>query len=190
MIKAQSDAQNRGLWRTLKSTGFIMGAALIGAVTSAPAQANSEFEDAHSLRSLDIMLMVTALRCRTGPHNFQSDYHRFSATHLPHLKAASRTLTRTFAASYGETNPSRALDRMGVKIANAYGGGHPWMSCEELQKVARDLSHERENRATLAKSARYLLSASRPASEPVQQIAQSEQVRIGYNMTAEWEKRP
>jgi hypothetical protein len=180
---------DRGLGRTARSLGLIVGVALTSAFAAAPAHANNGFEEAHSLRSLDIMLMVTALRCRAGPHDFQSDYHQFSATHLPHLNAAGRTLKRTFAASYGERNPSRALDRMGVKIANAYGGGHPWMSCAELQQVTRDLC-ESADAKSLASKARYLLSAARPQAETSPEQAQSDPVRIGYNMTAEWEKRP
>lgn len=167
-----------------------MGVALATAMTSAPAKADTGFEDAHSLRSLDIMLMVTSLRCRSGPNDFQADYHRFSAAHLSQLNAASRTLKRTFAASYGEGDPTRALDRMGVKIANAYGGGHPWMSCAQLQQTARDLLQTTDT-ASLARTARYLLSAERPqAQQPALQIAQGEPVRIGYNMTAQWEQRP
>jgi hypothetical protein len=175
-----------------------MGLALGASFTSAPANASDGFEEAHALRSLDIMLMVTALRCRSGPHDFQSDYHQFSATHLSHLNAASRTLKRTFVASYGERNPARALDRMGVKIANAYGGGHPWMSCAELQQVTRDLSNS-VDKASLAQNARHLLSPTRPPEAVAPQVALSEteaqptqtrNVRIGYNMTAEWEKRP
>lgn len=191
MQNNQKQSPDRGLWRAVKSTGLVMCVAVGAALTSAPARADNGFEDAHSLRSLDIMLMVTALRCRSGPHDFQSDYHRFSATHLPRLSAASRTLKRTFAANYGERNPSRALDRMGVKIANAYGGGHPWLNCAELQQTARELARTPDT-ASLAQSARYLLSAERPQPAPSAnvQIAQNENVQIGYNMTAEWEKRP
>lgn len=189
--------------KTLKSTGLLVSAALATAAVSTPASANSGvsdgFEEAHSLRSLEIMLMVTALRCRTGAHDFQSDYHQFSATHKPRLRAASTMLERTFAASYGERNPARALDRMGVKIANAYGGGHPWMSCAELQQVTRELC-ESPDAAHLTQTARTLLSATRPAAlmasaqtpqtQTSPQIVQSDNVRIGYNMTAMWEKRP
>lgn len=189
MKNEHKTSPDRGFWRAANSTGFVMGVALAAAVTSTPAQASDRFEEAHSLRSLDIMLMVTALRCRSGPHDFQSDYHQFSATHLPHLNAASRTLKRTFAASFGEGNPTRALDRMGVRIANAYGGGHPWMSCAELQQVTRDLC-ESADAKSLASRARYLLSAVRPQSEISLELAQNEPVRIGYNMTADWEKRP
>ena len=167
--------------------------ALAAGLMATPAHANSGFEDAHSLRSLDIMLMVTSLRCRNGAHNFQSDYHQFSATHLQHLNAASRTLKRTFAASYGERNPARALDRMGVKIANSYGDGHPWLSCAELQQATRELSQSGDQ-AILVESARFLLSASRPFDAPATQIAQlkaqEQSVQITYNMTADWEKRP
>ena len=188
-----------GLRHVARSAAVALAAALGAAFFAPPAQASDGFEEAHSLRSLDIMLMVTALRCRSGPHDFQSDYHQFSATHLSHLNAAGRTLQRTFAASYGERNPARALDRMGVKIANAYGGGHPWMSCAELQQVTRDLS-QGADKASLAQSARYLLSASRPqqmgatqqavSKETMSGPARSSGVRIGYNMTADWEKRP
>ncbi|MEM1052986.1 MAG: S-adenosyl-L-homocysteine hydrolase [Pseudomonadota bacterium] len=191
MNNKHQDMPDNGLWRAVRSAGMVMGFALAAALTSTPAQADDKFDQAHSLRSLDIMLMVTALRCRSGQHNFQSDYNRFSATHLPHLNAASRTLQRSFAASYGETNPSRALDRMGVKIANSYGDGHPWLSCAELQQVTRDLVQSADA-ASLARSARYLLGASRPQAEPqpTPQIAQSDPVQISYNMTADWEKRP
>lgn len=176
---------------TYKWAQALVGAAFLAGALSAPAKANDRFEEAHSLRSLDIMLMVTSLRCRGGPHDFQSDYHQFSAAQMPHLTAASRTLKRTFEASYGEQNPARALDRMGVKIANAYGGGHPWMNCAQLGKAVRDLSQSADA-TSLVTHARTLLSASRPQTTQTQ-IAQSaprDNVQITYNMTVAWEKRP
>ncbi len=185
-----------GVGRTTRSVGIVLGVALAATISSTPASANSGFDDAHSLRSLDIMLMVTALRCRSSAHDFQSDYHRFSAAHLRHLNAAGTTLKRSFVASYGERNPTRALDRMGVKIANTYGDGHPWLSCAELKQVTQDLTASSDAQS-LAINARYFLSASRPLPAP--QITPqfgdgSEQggevVQITYNMTAEWEKRP
>jgi len=143
--------------------------AVTAGLAGAPAHAQTDFEEAHSLRSLDIMLMVTALRCRSGPHDFQADYNRFAAAHLPHLNAAGRTLRHNFAASYGQTNPERALDRMGVRIANSYGDGHPWMECAELQQMTRELVQQ-SDRAKLAETARYMLRAARP--EPALPVAQ------------------
>lgn len=181
-----------------RTLGSFAGIAAAATVMSAPAHANSGFEDAHSLRSLDIMLMVTSLRCRTGAHDFQSDYHRFSATNLKHLNAASSTLKRTFVASYGERNPNRALDRMGVKIANSYGDGHPWLSCAELKQVTQELS-QGSDAQSLVTNARYLLSAARPAPPHGTQVAAlnapesaaravqtGDNVQITYNMTAQW----
>lgn len=185
-----------GLGRTTKSIGLVLGVAMIATLSATPVSANSGFDDAHSLRSLDIMLMVTSLRCRSSADDFQSDYHRFSAAHLKHLNAASRTLKRSFVASYGERNPSRALDRMGVKIANSYGDGHPWLSCAQLKQVTQDLTANSDVQS-LATHARYLLSATRPAPAP--QIAprlgqaseqSDEGVQITYNLTAQWDKRP
>lgn len=186
--------QNREARRATNSIAVVMAVALAGAVGAAPANAQDggeqdRFEEAHSLRSLDIMLMVTSLRCRSGPHDFQSDYHRFSAAHSPHLTAASRTLKRSFAATYGEANPARALDRMGVRIANSYGDGHPWLSCAELQQTTRDLAQSMDPNH-LASNARYLLSAARPQQAPMRGNGEGEPVRLGYNMTAVWEQRP
>lgn len=182
--------------------GAVAGFVLAAALSSSPASANSGFEDAHSLRSLDIMLMVTSLRCRTGAHDFRGEYHRFSAANLEHLNEASNTLKRSFVANHGERNPARALDRMGVKIANSYGDGHPWLSCAELKDVARDLSHGSDAKS-LARRARYLLNAARPRAHDIAQIAaksgseaapqmarSGENVRLTYNMSAQWEIRP
>ncbi|MEP0390773.1 MAG: S-adenosyl-L-homocysteine hydrolase [Erythrobacter sp.] len=177
------DTQDKGFWRGARSTGTIMAFALGAFLTSTPAKADSRFEDAHTLRSLDIMLMVTALRCRSGPHDFQSDYRHFSAAHSHDLGAVGRTLRHSFTASYGEEKPERALDRMGVRIANSYGDGHPWLNCAELQQATRELTQS-ANAENLIVKARYLLSASRPAEQ------QSMAPQITYNMTADWEKRP
>ncbi|UAB76917.1 S-adenosyl-L-homocysteine hydrolase [Erythrobacter sp. SCSIO 43205] len=155
-----------------------------------PASANSGFEDAHSLRSLDIMLMVTSLRCRTSAHDFQSDYHRFSAANLKHLNSASDRLKRSFRASYGESNPARALDRMGVKIANSYGDGHPWLSCAQLKEVTQTLAQNTDAQSLVA-NARYLLSAERPtpatSAQTAPRIAHGQgDVQISYNLNAGW----
>ena len=44
------------------------------------------------IRKLDIMLMVTSLRCRTGADDFQPQYRKFSAAHITSLNAAARKL--------------------------------------------------------------------------------------------------
>lgn len=95
--------------------------------------------DAAKVRNLDIMLMVTALRCRMGPDNFQPDYYRFSSSHMAELNAANGVL-RSQLAGAGAKGADRALDKMSVTIANSYGTGHPDMGCKELRRATRDLA--------------------------------------------------
>lgn len=114
--------------------------ALAAALPAGAANADDTTSSAANIRKLDIMLMVTSLRCRTGEHDFQADYHRFAAKHLGSLNEASRQLRRSLVARHGSKGSKRALDRIGVSMANTYGDGHPWMGCAELKQVARDLS--------------------------------------------------
>lgn len=104
-----------------------------------PASAGS-MSQAEKLRKLDIMLMVTGLRCRTTPANFQSDYGRFTTAHYAELQGAANTLKSQFVASLGARGADRALDRMSVTMANAYGQGHPWLDCGQLKQVAQNLA--------------------------------------------------
>jgi hypothetical protein len=117
--------------------------AVAGAVAAAMFAGAAHAEgpgSAEKLRRLDIMLMVTGLRCRTGADDFQADFHAFEAQHLAELNGAAHTLQAQLAARLGEKGAARELDRMGVTMANEYGGGHPWLGCHELKQVARDLA--------------------------------------------------
>lgn len=121
------------------AAGFAALAALaLGAVS--PAQAASAHSDAEKLRRLDIMLMVTSLRCRATADNFSAEYGQFTTSHLGELNNASDTLRADLAQQYGSIGSARALDRISTVMANAYGQGHPWLSCRELKMVTRDLS--------------------------------------------------
>ena len=75
--------------------------AVAALLAGAPAAAQSDLESAEKLRRLDIMLMVTALRCRFGADNFQPDYEAFSARHLTTLNAAASELRQSLAAQHG-----------------------------------------------------------------------------------------
>lgn len=135
--------------------------AATGIVAAAPAQAQScwgpQAIAAAKLRNLDIMLMVTALRCRKGPDNFQPDYYAFSAAHQAELNVANGVLRAQFTGG-GATAANRALDRMSTSIANSYGLGHPELGCGELRKVTRDLATSR-NRGVLLAAAEALVGA-------------------------------
>jgi len=125
------------------------------AMAGDPVSANAE-----NIRKLDIMLMVTSLRCRTGPDNFQADYLNFSKAHVGTMRSAASYLTADLTRRQGSAKAKRALDKMSVSMANSYGVGHPWLGCAELKQVTRELAKERSV-ARLSERANELL-ASRP----------------------------
>ena len=141
------------------------GALLAGS----PAAAQGKMGTAEKLRRLDIMLMVTSLRCRFGPDDFQADYAAFSARHLSTLNAAARSLDKELRAGLGPKAAKRALDKMSVGIANSYGMGHPTMDCGQLRQAAHGLAYETQS-ADLAAAADVLLAGS--AREDLYLLAQ------------------
>lgn len=134
--------------------------ALLAVPTTAQASTDG---DAEALRKLDIMLMVTSLRCRTTADNFQADYQRFSSNNLATLNTAARTLQASMVKRAGAAGAKKALDKISVGMANEYGRGHPWLGCGELRQVTRDLASSK-NPAQLAVAAEELLS-SRPRGQ-------------------------
>ena len=108
-------------------------------VLATPAQA-SAMSDAEKIRKLDIMLMVTGLRCRSSHAKISNDYRRFTRRHMVTLNRAQRDLHAELARRHGVRGAKRALDRLNVHMANSYGGGHPWLDCSQLGQVARNLA--------------------------------------------------
>lgn len=157
-IKTAAPAAERGL---LCSSLAAMGVLAAGLAMSNPAQAAGSVMGAEKLRRLDIMLMVTGLRCRTGADNFTADYSRFTSSQLRELNQANDELKADMARRYGAAGAQRALDRLSTTMANTYGQGHPWLSCAQLKTVAQNLSTVR-GRATLEEAADQLLSSYSP----------------------------
>ena len=127
--------------KTVSFAAAMLAAASVLITTPAQAQScwGSEAVNAAKLRNLDIMLMVTALRCRMGADNFQPDYYDFSAAHQAEFSVANSVLRAQFTGG-GEIAANRALDRMSTGIANSFGLGHPELGCHELRQVTRDLA--------------------------------------------------
>lgn len=122
--------------------GFAACVAAAGMVLSFPAAAGGTGQ-AEKIRRLDIMLMVTGLRCRTTRDNFQREYGRFTTNHIGELNAAARELKADYAAKLGPAKADRALDKLSVQMANQYGQGHPWLNCGQLKQVASTLADMR-----------------------------------------------
>ncbi|MEO7246894.1 MAG: S-adenosyl-L-homocysteine hydrolase [Novosphingobium sp.] len=107
---------------------------------------------------MDIMLMVTALRCRTTSSNFQTDFADFEAAHLGELNGAANDMKRGMLAEFGPRGVDRALDRISTAMANQYGQGHPWLDCAELKSITHSLAMMRGQDA-LEEAADQLLSS-------------------------------
>lgn len=136
--------------------GVAASLAALSMIVSVPATAAGSMSSAEKLRRLDIMLMVTGLRCRTTPDNFTKEYQRFTANHISELNGAAAQLRTQLAGRYGASGADRALDRLSVTMANQYGQGHPWLDCGQLKTAARNLADVRGTE-TLVEAADQLL---------------------------------
>ena len=124
-------------------------AALSTLAFGAPAHASAA-SDAAQLRKLDIMLMVSSLRCRFGPDNFQADYERFSTNQHAMMQNAFDVLQADYTARMGAAGAKKTLDTISVGMANHYGQGHPWLGCGDLKAMTRDLSTSADRTRLLA----------------------------------------
>jgi len=127
-----------------------------------PAAAETDLDQAQKLRELDIMLMVTSLRCRFGSDNFQPDYQAFSARHLNTMNGAAKQLTTALSVKHGAKGATRALDRLSTRMANAYGSGHPTLDCGQLKQITRQLTQQQSS--TLGAAADQLLAGAQRES--------------------------
>ncbi len=130
---------------------FRVATALVAAGLSCatPALADGSQSGAEKLRRLDIMLMVTSLRCRGGRDDFIAEYGRFTSSHMRKLNDANAQLRERF----GE----RMLDRISTSMANQFGRGHPWLGCADLRMATRNLAGV-QGIGTLEEAADQLLS--------------------------------
>ena len=143
----------------MKFTAKIVAAACAAATLLTPVGASATTSQDEAIRKLDIMLMVTSLRCRFGADNFQPQYQRFSSAHLPTLNGAAKRLEKQFVAQYGAKGATRQLDKISVGMANQYGQGHPWLGCGALKQIATDLAAAKDPLA-LTSAAEELLAAT------------------------------
>ena len=125
--------------------------ALAAMIMTAPAQAcwtNAE-EDAAKVANLNMMMMVTALRCRKGPDDFLAEYNRFVKNNNPVIGSQNAAVRSHFARINGNTSADAAMDKFIIGIANSYGGGHDRLGCSDLKIVAKELSRSGHSAGSL-----------------------------------------
>ena len=156
-MKRMGTAADAAERRLLTSSLLALAALAVGLAVTAPAHAEgTQTSGAEKLRRLDIMLMVTGLRCRASADDFTADYGAFTTSHLGELNAANAELKAEFELRDGPARAQAALDLLSTAMANGYGQGHPRLSCHDLKIAARNLS-QATGRATLEEAADQLL---------------------------------
>jgi hypothetical protein len=133
------------------TTAVISLALLLSSAIPAHAQDESPAE---KMRRLDIMLMVTSLRCRSTDDNFQTDFAQFEGHHMKELNAAATDLRKKAGP-----NADKVLDKMSTTIANKFGSGHPFLNCHELKELTHHLA-EVDGSAALLEAAEKVFAAS------------------------------
>lgn len=146
--------------KTLHKVAAALAACAMLAAVPAGAQVTPSQDDAMKLRRLDIMLMVSSLRCRFGADNFQADYNRFADSHSATMGAAFRTLSAEYTRRLGAAGAKKELDHVSIGMANTYGMGHPWLGCAQLKGIAQDLATTPNDHARLLAAADDLLAAT------------------------------
>ncbi|HET9628312.1 MAG TPA: S-adenosyl-L-homocysteine hydrolase [Novosphingobium sp.] len=144
-------------WKGAALAVAALGLGLTGAMPARAVVGAFAPGEAEKLRRLDIMLMVTGLRCRTTTSDFRADFAAFEAAHLPILNAAAAELRQGLVSRAGAAGADRALDRISTGMANQYGQGHPWLDCAQLKQTTRVLAGVK-GRATLVEAADELLA--------------------------------
>lgn len=157
-----------GLARAIVSTGIAIGLALTVAMPQTAMA--GVMTKAEKLRRLDIMLMVTGLRCRAGADDFQGDFVLFEARHMPELNRAAVDLEAEGVAA-GLKHDEHMLDRISTAMANNYGNGHPWLGCHELKGLTRQLASVDGEEALVAAAEETLSGDGRVTSAVVVAVA-------------------
>ena len=132
-----------GKWATLCALAFTMTAGSVQACWT-----NAE-QDAAKVANLNMMMMVSALRCRKGQDDFLAEYNRFVKLNNPVIGAQNALVRSHFARINGSGNADAAMDKFVIGIANSYGGGHDRLGCGELKALAQDLSRQGHNAVSL-----------------------------------------
>ena len=116
--------------------------AVAGAMLAAPVQAgcwNGDDASAATVRELQSMLMVAALRCQVSGHAMLSEYNGFVTANRATIAAMNDRLKAHFIRAQGAVAGQRAYDAFTTSMANGYGaassGGE---TCGAAGSLARE----------------------------------------------------
>ena len=153
----------------IRISGWMAGLACL--LSGGAAQAacwDSGEADAAAVREMETMLMVGALRCRSGDTALITRYNGFVRSSRAALTQANDRLRAHFAAGGTGLN---GYDRYVTSLANRYGGGDG-LSCGQIGEVLDYIQSGDGSYATLSQLAREMeFDVSLPGGQCVRQIA-------------------
>lgn len=150
-----------------KNTGGFAALAIVFSLVATPAQAcwtNVE-QDAARIANMNQMLMVSALRCRFGQHNFLDNYNRFIRNNNDVLASQHHIIQGHYAKTAGHKAAFAELDKFMIGLSNYYGGGHGNPDCSKLEKLSHQLSKGRHDAESLAVLADEQVGVPRQAAQ-------------------------
>jgi hypothetical protein len=120
-------------------------AAAAMALVGVPAQATCwtpQEVTAAKIRDLDTMLMVSALRCRTGTSGMLAAYNAFVVQDRVALTRVNEELRGHFAKAVGKAGALNAYDNYVTAVANSYGAGSEGLSCDNMVSIVQAATAE------------------------------------------------
>lgn len=116
-----------------------VAAAIAAVMPLAPASAapcwNKVAVEAAQIRDFEMMLMVSALRCRATGSNFLASYNRFIREKRDALTQVNDELREHFRSVAGPVGALGAYDNYVTGLANVYGAGAEGLGCRDLQSI-------------------------------------------------------
>lgn len=117
----------------------LIAAALAATMPLAPATAATCWKqtavEAAQIRDFEMMLMVSALRCRATGNDFLASYNRFIRDKRGALTQVNDELREHFRAAAGPLGALGAYDNYVTGLANVYGAGAEGLGCRDLQSI-------------------------------------------------------
>ena len=116
-----------------------VAAVIAAAMPLAPASASTCWKpvavEAAQIRDFEMMLMVSALRCRSTGSNFLAAYNRFIREKREALTQVNDELREHFRLVAGPVGALGAYDNYVTQLANVYGAGADGLACRDLQSI-------------------------------------------------------
>lgn len=91
--------------------------------------------EAAQIRDFEMMLMVSALRCRSTGNSFLAEYNRFIREKRDALTQVNDELREHFRSVAGPVGALSAYDNYVTGLANVYGAGADGLACRDLQSI-------------------------------------------------------